>query len=161
MKILNVFTSIFEIFKTPSQVSALYLSPDRYTSFKVIVEGWFVFLIFVFLWLYLQHMEVPRLGVKSELQLPAYATATAMPDPSCICNPHCSLCQRQILNPLSEVRDQTCILMNTGWVLNLLRSQELLVVSFYTPNYLICFHVLHRHLGVFYNILMYQCGITH
>ena len=24
--------------------------------------------------------EVPRLGVKSELELPAYATATAMPD---------------------------------------------------------------------------------
>ena len=61
-------------------------------------------------------MEVPRLGVKSELQLPAYATATATPDPSCICNPHCSLWQRQILNPLSEVRDQTCILMNTSQV---------------------------------------------
>ena len=27
----------------------------------------------------LQHMEVLRLGVESELQLPAYATATAMP----------------------------------------------------------------------------------
>ena len=27
------------------------------------------------------HMEVPRLGVKSELQLPAYTTATAMLDP--------------------------------------------------------------------------------
>ena len=26
-------------------------------------------------------MEAPRLGVESELQLPAYATATAMPDP--------------------------------------------------------------------------------
>ena len=28
-----------------------------------------------------QHMEVPRLEVKSELQLPAYASATAMQDP--------------------------------------------------------------------------------
>ena len=27
-------------------------------------------------------MEVPRLGVESELQLPAYATATTMLDPS-------------------------------------------------------------------------------
>ena len=27
------------------------------------------------------HMEVPRLGVKLELQLPAYTTATAMQDP--------------------------------------------------------------------------------
>ena len=28
------------------------------------------------------HMEVPRLGVESELQLPAYTTATATQDPS-------------------------------------------------------------------------------
>ena len=34
-------------------------------------------LCFVFWGLNLWHMEVPRLGVKSELLLPAYATATA------------------------------------------------------------------------------------
>ena len=32
-------------------------------------------------------MEVPRLGVESELQLPAYTTVTAIRDPSCICDP--------------------------------------------------------------------------
>ena len=32
---------------------------------------------FFFLWPYLQHMEVPRLGVEFELQLPATATATS------------------------------------------------------------------------------------
>ena len=37
----------------------------------------FVFL-FCFLGLHLWHMEVPRLGTESELQLQAYATATAM-----------------------------------------------------------------------------------
>ena len=42
----------------------------------------------------------------------AYATATAIPDPNCICTPHCSLCQCQILNLLSEARDQTQILMD-------------------------------------------------
>jgi len=31
-------------------------------------------------------MEVPRLGVKTELQLLAYTTATAMPDPSLFCS---------------------------------------------------------------------------
>ena len=31
-------------------------------------------------------MEVPRLGIESELQLLAYATATATLDPSLICN---------------------------------------------------------------------------
>ena len=56
-------------------------------------------------------MEVPRLGVKSELQLPAYTTATAMRDPSCIYTYSSRQCW--ILNPLSEVRDQTRIL----WIL--------------------------------------------
>ena len=56
-------------------------------------------------------MEVPGLGVKLELQLLAYTTAT--PDPSHICDLHYSSQQLQILNPLSEAKDQTCILMNT------------------------------------------------
>ena len=38
----------------------------------------------LFLRLPLWHMEVPRLGVESERQLPAYATATATSDPSCV-----------------------------------------------------------------------------
>ena len=56
-------------------------------------------------------MEVPRLGVELELQLPAYATATAMQDPSCILHLYHSSWQRQILNPLGEARDQTLNLM--------------------------------------------------
>ena len=31
-------------------------------------------------------MEVPRLGVELELEVLAYATATAMPDPSRVCD---------------------------------------------------------------------------
>ena len=60
---------------------------------------------FFFLWLYLQHMEVPRLGVASELYLLAYTTAIATPDLSCICDLRCSLRQCQILNPLSEASE--------------------------------------------------------
>ena len=56
-------------------------------------------------------MEVPRLGVQSELQLLAYASATAMPDPSSACDLHHSSRQCWILNPLSEARDQTHNLM--------------------------------------------------
>ena len=41
---------------------------------------YFLFIYFFFSGPHLQHMEVPRLGVKSELQLPAYSTAIAMPD---------------------------------------------------------------------------------
>ena len=58
-------------------------------------------------------MEVAGLGVKSELQLLAYAIATATPDLSSIWGLLCSLQQRQILNPMSEARGRTCILMNT------------------------------------------------
>ena len=79
----------------------------------------FVF-FFTFSGLYLWHMEVPRLGVKLELQLPAYATAMAMWDPSCICDLHCSSKQHGILNPLSEARNQTHILMDANRVYNLL-----------------------------------------
>ena len=68
---------------------------------------------FVFLGPHLWHMKVPRLGIKSELPLPAYTTAVATPDPSCIWDLHCSLWQHQILNPLSKARDQTRILMDT------------------------------------------------
>ena len=53
--------------------------------------GWFIlfFIIYiVFLGLHSWHMEVPGLGVKLELQLLAYATATAMWDSSHICDLH-------------------------------------------------------------------------
>ena len=64
-----------------------------------------------FLGLHPWHMEVPRLGVYSELQLPAYITATAKWNPSCVCNLHQSSWQRRILIPLSEARDRTCSLV--------------------------------------------------
>ena len=52
----------------------------------------------------MQYMEVPRVGVKSELQLLAYTTATPTWDPSHICNQHDSSQQHQILNTLSKAR---------------------------------------------------------
>ena len=52
-------------------------------------------------------MEVPRLVVKLEIQLPAYATATATQDPSHVCDLYHSSQPHWILNPLSEARDQT------------------------------------------------------
>ena len=39
------------------------------------------FPLFFFLGPHLRHKEVPTLGAESELQLPAYTTATVMPDP--------------------------------------------------------------------------------
>ena len=65
-------------------------------------------------------MEVTGLGVESELQLLAYPTATARPDPSLIHDLSCSLRQHHILNTLSKARDRTCILVDTSQILNLL-----------------------------------------
>ena len=53
-------------------------------------------------------MEVPKLGVRSELQLPAYTTAT--PDLSHIYDLGHSLRKRWIINPQSKARDRTHIL---------------------------------------------------
>ena len=52
-----------------------------------------------------------QLGVESELQLPVYATVTATPDPSHVWDLHHSSWQYWVLNPLSEARDQTQILL--------------------------------------------------
>ena len=61
--------------------------------------------------------EVPRPGTELELKPPAYSTATAMPDPSHIHDPCCSLWQHRIPNPLSEAMDRTCIPKDTSLVL--------------------------------------------
>ena len=51
------------------------------------------------------YMEVPRLGVESELLPLIYTTATAKWDPSRVCDLNHSSWQRWILHPLSEARD--------------------------------------------------------
>ena len=54
--------------------------------------------------------------VQPELQLMAYATATATPDLSCICDLHCSSRQCYILSPLIGARDRSHFLMDTSQV---------------------------------------------
>jgi len=65
-----------------------------------------IFFSFFFLGLHLWHTEVPRLGIESELQRPAYTTATAMPDLSRIWDLHLSSQQCRV-----KARDWTRILM--------------------------------------------------
>ena len=66
----------------------------------------------------MQHMEVPRLGVASELQLQACATATAMPiqAPSVTC----ATAHSNARSLTHRARDRTLILMDASWILNLL-----------------------------------------
>ena len=58
-------------------------------------------------------MKVLKLGVESELQLPAYTTAPATRDLIPVFDLHHSSWQHWILDPLSEARDQP----TTSWLL--------------------------------------------
>jgi len=98
----------------PLPVSPHSRSDQDLISFPV----FFFFFFFCFLGPCPRHTEVPKLAVESELQMPAYTTATAMPDPSCICNLCRSLWQGPTLNPLSKPRGQIHIVMDISWVHN-------------------------------------------
>ena len=75
------------------------LQEFNWTIFRFLL---FLFGLFVFLGPHLWHIEVPRLRAKSELQLLAHTTATAMPDPSHVCHLHHSSRQCRLLNWLSR-----------------------------------------------------------
>ena len=89
--------------------NALFLLPGFSSRKKWLSQQFLSFFLFFFsfcfLRLYTQHMEVLRLRI----QLEAYTRATPTQDPSH--STHHSSRQCQILNPLSEARDQTCNLM--------------------------------------------------
>ena len=60
---------------------------------------YYVFSVWFF-YVQLQHIEISRLGVKSELQPPTYITV------------HGNV---RSFNPLSEARDRTLVLRDTSW----------------------------------------------
>ena len=91
---------------------------------------------------HLWHMEIPQLGVKSELLLPAYARATATPDPSCICNLHYSSQQRRIFNSLSKARDWTCNIMVPSQIHFYCTTIRTLIVFFFILNCMSCLGIL-------------------
>ena len=83
----------------------------------------FIIILFIYLFIFsfLFRAALTAYGsswarAESELQLRAYTTATAMRDLSHVCNLDHSSQHRQILNPLSKPRDQTCILRETSRV---------------------------------------------
>ena len=93
--------------KSPSY-TLLVISPKVTTILTSITIDWLYLLflcVFAFLGLHPRHMLVPRVGVKSEVQLPAYATTTATWDLNRVCDLHHSSRQQQILDPLSKARN--------------------------------------------------------
>ena len=55
------------------------------------------------------HFVISDLGVNTTY-------TTFLGDPSSVCNLHHSSRHHQILNPLNEARDQTCVLMDVRFV---------------------------------------------
>ena len=112
----NLSQSIFLMFISCSQ-QLISSSESLNRSWNILVSlqflGFFLFVCLFVLGPRLQHMEVPRLGVKSELYC---TTATEMPHRSGILHLHHSLWQCQILNLLSRTRDQTRIPVDTSWI---------------------------------------------
>ena len=83
---------------------------------------WFSMFLFYFIYLFcffratLSAYGSSQARVKSELQLPACATAIATWYLSHICNLHHSSWQHQISDLLSKAREQTCILMDASLI---------------------------------------------
>ena len=65
-----------------------------------------------FFWPQLWQVKIPRLWLNWSCSWSLH-TATATPDPSCICDLCHSLWQRRILNPMSKARGQIHILTET------------------------------------------------
>ena len=99
-----------------SKISILFYFQSWKVNNESLVIGLFCFRFFFF-WCFFvflpflgplpRHMEALRLGVQSELQLLAHATATATRDPSLVCHLHHSSWQCWIPDPLSKARDLT------------------------------------------------------
>ena len=71
---LESFSSLSMTGSSPSHPGWLLIALLTAPSSECLLKEWYI-LFFVFLGLPLWHMEVPRLGVKSEVQLLAYTTA--------------------------------------------------------------------------------------
>ena len=112
-----IVTGYHRVHTLPPRNTSYPHSSRQIKSFQLsLVPFFFFFFFFFFLGLHPRHMEVPRQGVQSELQLPPYTTATATLDLSRACDLYPSSWQRWILNPLSEARDQILILIDTNWI---------------------------------------------
>ena len=112
---INYFFFFFKSWLHTFELWAWCMWSDSSFVFCFVFVFVFVFVFFCFLWLHLWHTEVPRLGVESELQLPAYTTATATQELSCICDLQHRSQQCWIADPLSKAKDWTSVLMDTTW----------------------------------------------
>ena len=69
-------------------------------------------------------------GSHTRLQLPAYATGTAISNLSHVRDLHHNSRQHQVLNPLSEARDRSCNLEFPSWIHSAVPRWELPIFCF-------------------------------
>ena len=122
---------------------------DIFSSFFLFSFPFF----FVFLGPHPWHMEVPWLGVHSELLLLTYTRATAMPDSSHVCSLHHSCQQCWILNPLSEAGDQICNLTIPSWIGFCCTTMWTPIFSLYISGFWCFLHIYLLFLYSFYELI--------
>ena len=130
----HVYGIVIYIFKSynPNVIYWFVISDILIQHFFPFFSFYFSFFFFLFLslvkfqrnhldlfffWLHLRYMEVPRLGVKSELQSTSQPQQCEIQATSVT---HATACSnaRFFLNPLSKTRDQTHILMDISQIFN-------------------------------------------
>ena len=84
------------------------------------------------------HMEFPRLGLESELQLPSCTRATATQGLRLVCDLQHSSGQHCIPNPLSKARDRTFLLTDSSWICFCCATTGTPPNTFSKPYYIPC-----------------------
>ena len=87
-----------------------------------------IFFSFFSLGLHLWHMEVSRLGVKSELQLACLHNSHSNVGSELLSVTYTTAQQRWLFNPVREARDWTHIFMDTSWVQNLWATMGTMII---------------------------------
>ena len=121
---LSLFLGLYDAIPESQAIPLFCKTSDICVLSSVFFVFWFsVFCFFVFCFFFVflgqhpWHMEVPKLGFPIRAAAAGlHARTTATQDPSHVCDLHYSSLQHQILNPLSEARNQTCILVDPSWV---------------------------------------------
>ena len=85
-------------------------------EFTIIFKSFSFFFFGLFLGLHLKHMEVPRLGNKSQLQPAPQLQPQQCGIRAASATYTTAYRNASSLSPLSEARDQTCVFMDASWV---------------------------------------------
>ena len=75
--LIRAETGVLSVTSLTTHLTCSLLHSFKGSKPSLLLCIWYIlFFFFTFSVLHLRHMEVPRIGVESELQLPAYTTAT-------------------------------------------------------------------------------------